>query len=68
MQLKKISELNPAHSTDSHAGECGASRLMPDFRETLTLEGQSDPAISSKVYYPRVKKLANGKYLLLHMD
>ena len=68
MQLKKISELNPAHSTDSHAGECGASRLMPDFRETRTLEGQSDPAISSKVYYPRVKKLANGKYLLLHMD
>lgn len=68
MQLKKISELNSAHVTDSHAGECGASRLMPDFRETITLEGQSDPAISSKVYYPRVKKLANGKYLLLHMD
>lgn len=68
MQLKKISELNSAHVTDSHASECGASRLMPDFRETITLEGQSDPAISSKVYYPRVKKLANGKYLLLHMD
>ena len=68
MQLKKISELNSAHSTNSHAGECGASRLMPDFRETITLEGQSDPAISSKVYYPRVKKLANGKFLLLHMD
>ena len=60
MQLKKISELNSAHVTDSHASECGASRLMPDFRETITLEGQSDPAISSKVYYPRVKKLANG--------
>lgn len=68
MQLKKISELNSAHKTDSHAGECGASRLMPDFRETITLEGQSHEAISSKVYYPRVKKLANGKYIMLHMD
>ena len=68
MQLKKISELNTQHTTDSHAGECGASRLMPDFRETVTLEGQSHEAISSKVYYPRVKKLANGKYIMLHMD
>ncbi len=68
MQLKKISELNLAHTADSHAGECGASRLMPDYRETVTLEGQSHPAISSKVYYPRVKKLANGKYIMLHMD
>lgn len=68
MQLKKISELNGAHALDSHAGKCGFSRLMPDFRETITLEGQSHGAISSKVYYPRVKKLANGKYIQLHMD
>ncbi len=68
MQLKKISDLNTEHTTNSHAGQCGASRLMPDFRETITLEGQSHPAISPKVYYPRVRKLANGKYLLLHMD
>ena len=52
MQPKKITELNGAHETDSHAGLCGYSRLMPDFRETITLEGQSHPAISSKVYYP----------------
>ena len=68
MQLRKITELNGAHATDSHAGKCGFSRLMPDFRETVTLEGQSHSAISSKVYYPRVKKLANGKYIQIHMD
>lgn len=68
MQLRKITELNGAHETDSHAELCGFSRLMPDYRETITLEGQSHGAISSKVYYPRVKKLANGKFIQLHMD
>ena len=68
MKLTEIRELNGRHETDSHAGETAASRLVPDFRETRTYEGKTHPAISSKVYYPRVKKLANGKFLLLHMD
>ena len=68
MKLTSIDALNGAHKLDSHAGETAASRLVPDYRSTVVYEGQTADCISAKVYYPRVKKLANGRYLLLHMD
>ena len=69
MKLTSIEKLNCApHAVDSHAGMTSFSRLAPDFRRTVTLEGQTDPAISPRVYYPRIKCLGGGRYLMLHMD
>ena len=69
MKPVSIRDLNTAAPvTDSHAGECAAYRLAPSFRDTVTLDGKSNPAISRKVYYPRVKKLPDGSYFLVHMD
>lgn len=68
MKPTSIRLLNTVCTTNSHKGECKASRLAPNFREMLTLEGQTSPAISAKIYYPRIKKLSNGKYILLHQD
>lgn len=69
MKLTSIEQLNRApHALDSHAGMTSASRLAPDFRQTVTLEGQTDPSISTHVYYPRIKCLGGGRYLMLHMD
>lgn len=68
MKPASIRALNTVSAPDSHKGECGASRLAANFREIVTLEGQTDPAISAQIYYPRIKRLANGKYILFHQD
>ena len=69
MKPVSIRDLNTAAPvTDSHAGECATYRLAPSYRDTVTLDGKSNPAISRKVYYPRVKKLPDGSYFLVHMD
>ncbi len=63
--LNKISELNTAEGTpDSHAGETATSFLMLNNRETWK------PKVGNigTPYYPRVKKLANGKYLMTFND
>lgn len=69
MQPVSIKSLNSAPAvTDSHAGECASYRLVQSWRDSVTLDGKTNPAISTRVYYPRVKKLQDGSYILLHMD
>lgn len=69
MKPVSIRDLNTAAPViDSHAGECASYRLVPSFRYTVTLDGRSNPAVSRKLYYPRVKKLPDGSYFLVHMD
>lgn len=56
MKPASIRALNTVSAPDSHKGECGASRLAANFREIVTLEGQTDPAIFAKIYYPRINQ------------
>lgn len=69
MQPVSIKSLNTSPALpDSHAGECASYRLAPSRRDSITLDGKTNAAISPRVYYPRVKKLQDGSYILLHMD
>ena len=69
MRPVSIQALNTSPALpDSHAGECASYRLMPSRRDSITLDGKTNVAISRRVYYPRVKKLHDGSYILLHMD
>ena len=56
-QLKKRTPV-----PDSHAGETGSSTLMLNRREMY--EPRVGEIAGGHPYYPRVKKLANGKYLM----
>ena len=69
MQLKPISELNKRpEEIDSHAGRTEKSRLSLNFRESVTMPGALTVAASALVYYPRVKRLRDGSYLLFTQD
>ncbi len=68
MSLKKISELNKVpQACDSHADKTN-SRLSRNFREKVTMKGENCPAVSYKVYYPRIKKCADGTYIMFNQD
>ena len=68
MSLKKISELNRVpQAVDSHGGKMN-SRLALNYREKVTMVGANCPAVSSKVYYPRIKKCADGTYIMFNQD
>ena len=68
MSLKKISQLNKIpQARDSHA-EAVNSRLSRNFREKVTMVGANCPAVSYKVYYPRIKKCADGTYIMFNQD
>ncbi|MBE6640147.1 MAG: exo-alpha-sialidase [Ruminococcaceae bacterium] len=68
MSLKKISQLNKiSQARDSHA-EAVNSRLSRNFREKVTMVGAKCPAVSYKVYYPRIKKCADGTYIMFNQD
>ena len=70
--LHRISEIQPATGINTHEGEEKWSVLQPIWSDFSLLppgrlidqslsEGQTTP------YYPRIKKMANGQYLLLYM-
>ncbi len=69
MAVKHISEFNTyKDKLDSHAGETDRSRLEADRRQYVKIEGKDSKIFSHRVYYPRIKRLANGKYLMFHQD
>ncbi len=62
--IHAISELNTAeYPLDSAAGEEQYSTLMENWRESYVLEKTALGSIDA--YYPRIKKLQNGKYLMV---
>ncbi len=69
MAVKHISEFNLREDKyDSHAGETLSSRLEADRRQYVKIEGKDSKCFSHRVYYPRIKRLANGKYIMFHQD
>jgi len=69
MNLKQIRSLNKdLQVTDSHSGNTGRSALALNLRESYTMRGENCPAVSSKVYYPRIKKCADGSYIMFNQD
>ena len=72
VKLHRISELQPATEINTHAGEEKWSVLQPiwsDFQllSPSSLVDQSVTEDQRAPYYPRIKKMANGEYLLLYM-
>lgn len=64
--IHSISELNTKTVAGSHNGDTSLSCIEPDFR-TMRLFGISDLRTPS-AYYPRLKKLADGSYILFYQD
>ena len=65
--IHSISELNVSeHTEDSHAGLYRYSTLEQDNRTYTTLEGIRINGIDA--YYPRLKKLSDGAYLLFFQN
>ncbi len=64
LYIHSIEELNQkAHELDSHKDTYGSSVLEENFRDRATYEGLR--AGDVKCYYPRIKKLDNGMYMLV---
>ncbi len=64
LYIHSIEELNQsAHEKDSHALYYKSSTLEQNFRDYSTYEGMR--ASDIKGYYPRIKKLDNGMYMLV---
>ncbi len=69
MAVKHISEFNlRADKLDSHAGETHLSRLEADRRQYVKIDGKDSGCFSHRVYYPRIKRLSDGKYIMFHQD
>lgn len=64
--IHSISELNTSGTLDDHAEEYATSRLESNFREYFSL----DPSFlgSTLNYYPRLKKMADGRYILFYQN
>ena len=70
--LHTIGEILPYTTVNSHAGEEKWSVLQPMWNDFSVvphsyLIDQSLPEAQRTVYYTRIKKMANGRYLMLYM-
>ncbi len=66
--LHTIYELNTAvHAPDSHAGRTDNSFLEVDYRNSYRIEN-SELLSEGYLWYPRIKRLSGGKYLLFFQD
>ncbi|NGM60863.1 hypothetical protein G5B30_02915 [Sphingobacterium sp. SGG-5] len=67
LNLTPIENLNQGSSEiNSHAGITERSSLMMNFRSYVEI-GANETQISAPVY-PRVKKMANGKYIMFYQN
>ncbi len=64
--IGSIKEYNQAGAADSHAGDTASSMLEPNFRETYLLD--KDDLGLDAMFYPRIKKLADGSYIMIYQD
>lgn len=66
--LHSISELNTDEvHPDSHRGETQYSTLELDYRRSYKIDNE-DMIECGSMWYPRVKKLSNGQYILFFQD
>ncbi len=69
MKIRNISHLNNEnYPMDSHAGITHRSRLEADRRSFRIIEGDGSDTFSKRVYYPRIKVLSDGTYIMFHQD
>lgn len=69
MKIRNIAELNlSTHSYDSHAGTTHKSHVEADRRSFIIIEGDGSSVFSKRVYYPRIKILSDGTYIMFHQD
>ncbi len=67
VRIHSISELNTKSARDSHAGETSFATMEADWRAYFELEAADLGGIRS-LYYPRLKLLPNGKYILFFQN
>lgn len=69
MTVRKIKDLNRAtQGADSHKGSTKRSRMEADRRTFTVIDGAESKAFSARVYYPRIKVLSDGTYIMFHQD
>ena len=69
MMVRNIAKLNQiTHTYDSHANMTHSSRLEADRRSFVIIEGDGSTVFSKRVYYPRIKMLSDGTYIMFHQD
>ena len=69
MKIRNIAELNTRrHSFDSHATQTHKSHLESDRRSFVIIEGEGSTVFSKRVYYPRIKVLRDGSYIMFAQD
>ena len=69
MKIRNIADLNrQAQGYDSHAGATHRSRVEADRRSFTIIEGDGSDVFSKRVYYPRIKVLTDGSYIMFHQD
>lgn len=66
VMIDSISVLNTAHGEGSHNGKTATSSLEFDFRTGKIFK--STELIGDSSYYPRLKKLADGSYILFFQN
>ena len=66
VRIHSISELNAKSERDSHAGETSFATVESDFRAYFEIK-PSDFGLGT-LFYPRLKLLPNGKYILFFQD
>jgi len=69
MKLHSIYELNTDNTElDSHAGITDISTLEADFRNSYRIDNARFLPEGKYLWYPRIKQLSTGKYLLFFQD
>ncbi len=69
MIVRNISNLNcDTQGADSHAKITHKSQIEADRRSFRIIDGESSAAFSKRVYYPRIKVLLDGSYIMFHQD
>ncbi len=69
MKVRNIESLNKyTHELDSHSKRTHSSRLEADRRSFKIIDGEGSDIFSKRVYYPRIKILADGNYIMFHQD
>lgn len=66
--IGSIAEYNQAGAADSHANDTASSMLEANFRETYTISASNLGTDTGEVFYPRVKKLADGTYFMTYQN
>jgi len=66
LDIGSIEDYNLESELDSHDGKTQYSHLEMSYRDKVFLD--NSVTTTSEAWYPRIKKTANGEYILLYMN